>query len=49
MVVTASIMQVYSERPSQLYGLFLTIIVMASVFLWLELRQFLTSVKRYAE
>ncbi|KAK3809498.1 MAG: hypothetical protein J3Q66DRAFT_71283 [Benniella sp.] len=49
MVVTASIMQVYSEHPSQLYVLFLTIIVMASVFLWLELRQILTSVKRYSD
>ena len=49
MVVTASLMQVYSENPSQLYGLFLAIIVIASVFLWLELRQILTSVKRYTE
>ncbi|KAK3809496.1 MAG: hypothetical protein J3Q66DRAFT_354035 [Benniella sp.] len=48
-VVTASIMQVYSERPSQLYGLFLTIIVMASIFLWLELRQMLVSIKQYAD
>ncbi|KAK3809504.1 MAG: hypothetical protein J3Q66DRAFT_354065 [Benniella sp.] len=47
MVVTAAFMQVYWDHPSRLSGLFWAIIVMAIVFLWLELRQAVGSFKRY--
>ncbi|KAK3809495.1 MAG: hypothetical protein J3Q66DRAFT_71215 [Benniella sp.] len=47
-VVMASIMQVYWEHAGQLSGVFLAIAFMASVFLWLELRQIIAGAKRYA-
>jgi hypothetical protein len=49
MVVTASLMQVYYSHPSQLFYLFIAIIIMGIVFLWLELLQVLRSVHRYTK
>jgi len=48
MVVMASIMQVYWEQPSNCSGLFLAIGILAIVFLWLELRRIIASVKQYS-
>ncbi|KAF8930258.1 hypothetical protein BGZ58_008362 [Dissophora ornata] len=49
LVIIASIMQVYYSQPSQLLGLFVAIIVMAVVFIWLELLQAVRSVNRYTK
>ncbi|KAF9085662.1 hypothetical protein BGX27_003408 [Mortierella sp. AM989] len=47
LVVIAALLQVYHNEPSKLAGLFITIIVMAVIFLWLELLQFLCGKNRY--
>lgn len=48
MVVIAALMQVYYPKPSQLIELFIAIIVVASIFLWLELLQAVHSWSRYS-
>ncbi|KAF9925248.1 hypothetical protein BGZ67_008798 [Mortierella alpina] len=49
LVFVAALLQVYHEsvRPTQLKGVFVAIIVMGSVFLWLELLQAIKDFKRY--
>ncbi|KAI8599249.1 hypothetical protein EDD21DRAFT_165045 [Dissophora ornata] len=47
LVIIASIMQVYYPQPSRLLGLFVAIIVMAAIFIWLELLQAVRSFGRY--
>ncbi|KAF8940294.1 hypothetical protein BGZ58_007066 [Dissophora ornata] len=47
LVIIASIMQVYYPEPSKLVGIFIAIIVMAIVFLWLELQQAIHSWSQY--
>ncbi|KAG0324452.1 hypothetical protein BGZ99_001790 [Dissophora globulifera] len=47
LVVIAALMQVYHNDPSQLVGLFVTIIILAIGFLWLEFLQALQSWTRY--
>ncbi|KAI1295965.1 hypothetical protein EDD11_007676 [Mortierella claussenii] len=49
LVVVAALMQVYHNNPSQLVGLFMAIIVLATGFLWLEFLQALQSWTRYEE
>ncbi|KAF9096760.1 hypothetical protein BGX27_001091 [Mortierella sp. AM989] len=49
LVAITALLQVYRNEPSKLAGLFITIIVIAVIFLWLELLQFLQSVSRYTK
>ncbi|KAF9103697.1 hypothetical protein BGX27_010470, partial [Mortierella sp. AM989] len=50
LVTIAALMQVYyRDHSSQLVGLFIAIIVMAAMFLWLELLQAIRSVHRYTK
>ncbi|KAF9401702.1 hypothetical protein BGX21_000897 [Mortierella sp. AD011] len=50
LVIIAALMQVHdADHASQLVGLFIAIIVMALVFLWLELLQAIRSVYRYTK
>ena len=49
LVIIASIMQVYYSQPSQLLGIFVAIIVMAVIFIWLELLQAVRSLSRYTK
>ncbi|KAG0277251.1 hypothetical protein BGZ95_006257 [Linnemannia exigua] len=48
LVVIAALMQVYHPDPTKLFGLFIVIIIMASVFLWLELLQAVHKWSRYS-
>ncbi|KAK3831119.1 MAG: hypothetical protein J3R72DRAFT_527832 [Linnemannia gamsii] len=48
LVVIAALLQVYYTDPSKLRGLFVVIIIMASVFLWLELLQAVHKWSRYS-
>ncbi|KAG0269067.1 hypothetical protein BGZ95_002202 [Linnemannia exigua] len=47
LIITAVLTQVYSPEPSKLYGVFVTIIVIGVVFVFLEILQAMTDVKRY--
>ncbi|KAF9351278.1 hypothetical protein BGX26_010668 [Mortierella sp. AD094] len=50
LVVIAALMQVYAkDYPNQLVGVFIAIIVMAVVFLWLEILQAVRSMHRYTQ
>ncbi|KAF8928013.1 hypothetical protein BGZ58_009945 [Dissophora ornata] len=49
LVIIASIMQVYYPQPSQLFGLFVVIIITAAIFIWLELLQAIRSFGRYTK
>ncbi|KAF9085245.1 hypothetical protein BGX27_003512, partial [Mortierella sp. AM989] len=47
LVVITAILQVYYKEPRKLVGMSIGIIVMAAIFLWLELLQFIFSKSRY--
>lgn len=47
LVVIAALMQVYYHDPTQLVGLFISIIVVALGFLWLEILQARENWSRY--
>ncbi|KAI8601419.1 hypothetical protein EDD21DRAFT_108105 [Dissophora ornata] len=47
LVLVAVFMQVYSDQQESLFGVFIAIIVLAAIFLWLELLQAIHSPSRY--
>lgn len=49
LVVIAALLQVYYHDPKQLVGLFIVIIVICSIFIWLEFLQALHNFQLYEE